>query len=205
MTSSCLFLSLTIFLAAAAAVAHGFSARLASTRPLDSRQLPSQAVESLSFLEALSSSTTVDAPTRERTDRSSASDEDSYDDDIEYYGNDELEYNIDLAVSRELHDPYHILLLGTTFEKPKITIPYVSSSLEYVLNMPELEAKDLSKFAQEQGLSCLGTWTREECLSLGRKLQLRDLVCRVVPYTVGGQRGWQAKNANEELGRVSSD
>jgi hypothetical protein len=190
-------MSLVLLSLVCSSFSHAFSARLALThgRPSTRARIP-----------ALAASTTVEPPTKDYTDRNSDelfyNDEEDDDDDRNYS---DLEYNIDLEVSRELKDPYHILLLGATFEKPKITIPYVSSSLEYVLNMPGTEAKDLSRFAREEGLSCLGTWTREECLGLGRKLQMRDIVCRVVPYTVGGQRGWQAKNANEELGRVSSE
>ncbi len=108
---------------------------------------------------------------------------------LEYLQDDDLE-------SRDMEDPFHILLMGSTFEKPKITVMYVSGSLEYVLDMPSTEAVELSKFAQENGLSCLGTWTREECLSLGKQLQVRDIVCRVVPFCEGGQRGWQAKDAS---------
>eukprot|EP00980_Cylindrotheca_fusiformis_P016240 scaffold4828_cov65-Cylindrotheca_fusiformis.AAC.1 len=61
--------------------------------------------------------------------------------------------------------------------------------------MPADEADELSKFSFENGMSCLGTWPREECLTLGRQLQVRDIVCRIVPYCEGGQRGWQAKDA----------
>jgi hypothetical protein len=64
------------------------------------------------------------------------------------------------------------------------------------LSMPKLEAVELSKFAKDQGMSCLGTWPREECLSLGKQLQRRDVKCRVVPYCEGGQRGWQAKDVS---------
>lgn len=144
----------------------------------------------------------MEAPNRERTDRSS-NEYNSFGDDDDDENYDDLEYNIDVKVSRLPEDPFHILLLGTTFDKPKITLPYVSSSLEYVLQMPSSEAFELSKFARDQGLSCLGTWTRVECVRLGRQLQRRDLVCRVVPYTVGGQRGWQAKDAGDVLDNVS--
>jgi hypothetical protein len=106
-----------------------------------------------------------------------------------------LEWLEDSMESREMDDPYHILLLGQTFEKPKITVPYVAGSLHYVLEMPLDEATELSQFSFDNGMSCLGTWPREECLSLGRQLQVRDIVCRVVPYCEGGQRGWQAKDA----------
>jgi hypothetical protein len=48
-------------------------------------------------------------------------------------------------------------------------------------------------------MSCLGTWSREECLSLGKQLQIRDIVCRVVPFCPGGQRGWQANDADSSF------
>lgn len=160
--------------------------------------------------------TTVEELTRERTDRRtrsgsySASEEEDYDDydedDYDAADTPPLEYLQDSATSREPDDPFHILLLGTTFDQPKVTVPYVSNSLEYVLSMPQGEAKELSQFAHDEGLSCLGTWTRNECLTLGRQLQVRDIVCRVVPYAPGGQRGWQAKdsysNNNNELNKV---
>lgn len=146
--------------------------------------------------------TTVEAPTREKTDRKTGRRRRS--DEYDSTGNDEddtdypdLEYLQDTSESREMSDPFHILLMGSTFEKPKVTVSYVSGSLEYVLAMPRLEALELSKFAQDEGMSCLGTWPREECLSLGRQLQVRDIVCRVVPYVEGGQRGWQARDANQ--------
>jgi len=147
--------------------------------------------------------TTMEPPTKERTERKTGGgtsrryDEDNIEDDNnddDDYG--DLEYLIDSSESREMEDPFHILLLGSTFEKPKVTISYVASTVEYVVSMPRTEAVELSKFAKDQGMSCLGTWPREECLSLGKQLQRRDLVCRVVPYCEGGQRGWQAKDMN---------
>lgn len=119
------------------------------------------------------------------------------DDTIQGTDYDDLEYLIDSAEAREMDDPFHILLLGSTFDKPKITVPYCAGSLEYVLAMPRMEAEEMSQFAKDNGLCCLGTWSREECLQLGRQLQIRDLVCRVVPFVEGGQRGWQAKDASE--------
>mmetsp|Transcript_4374 Transcript_4374/g.9459 ORF Transcript_4374/g.9459 Transcript_4374/m.9459 type:complete len:210 (-) Transcript_4374:385-1014(-) len=94
--------------------------------------------------------------------------------------------------SRDMKDPFHILILDQTFEKPKITVPYVASNLEYVLGMPLDDATDHSQWCYENGLSCVGVWPREECLALGRQLQLRDIVCRVVPFADGGHRAWQA-------------
>ena len=163
------------------------------------------------------STTTVDAPTRERTKedqatssrrpqrKRSSNDRDDYDlheDDKTDYP--DLEYLQDFAESRENDDPFHILLMGSTFELPKITVSYVSNSLEYVLAMPSLEATELSKFAKNEGFSCLGTWPRQECLELGKQLQRRDLVCRVVPFAEGGQRGWQAKDASSASSSSSS-
>ncbi len=113
-----------------------------------------------------------------------------------------LEWLEDASESREIDDPYHILLLGQTFDKPKITVPYVAGSLHYVLEMPLDEATELSQFSFEHGMSCLGTWSREECLSLGRQLQVRDIVCRIVPFCEGGQRGWQAKDTSGDLSNL---
>ena len=62
------------------------------------------------------------------------------------------------------------------------------TQLEYTLGMPPGDATDHASFAKEQGYSCLGVWKREECLDLGKKLQLRDIVCRVVPGAEGGGR-----------------
>ncbi|CAJ1955319.1 unnamed protein product [Cylindrotheca closterium] len=149
---------------------------------------------------------TIEAPTKEdierETRRRQGGDDDSIGDKEENFEDElrtkgPLEWLEDAEASREMDDPYHILLLGQTFEKPKITVPYVSNTLQYVLEMPEDEATELSQFSFENGMSCLGTWPREECLTLGRQLQVRDIVCRVVPFCEGGQRGWQAKDADE--------
>lgn len=147
----------------------------------------------------------MEPPTRERQDTTTTTEsiEEWTDNDIQRNG--PLEYLEDLDVSREMEDPFHILLMGSTFEKPKITVSYVSGSLEYVLDMPRMEATELSRFAQNEGMSCLGTWTREECLSYGRQLQVRDIVCRVVPFCDGGQRGWQAKDANNKFADYRSN
>lgn len=153
----------------------------------------------------IAATTTVEPPpsrverdtttTKRHTDRRRDDDMEEHDNDDNHNYND-LEYLIDSAESREMDDPFHIILLGSTFQKPKITVSYCATSLEYVLSLPPAEALEQSQFAQEQGLSCLGTWPREECLVLGRQLQRRDLECRVVPFVEGGQRGWQAKDAS---------
>jgi len=114
-----------------------------------------------------------------------------------------LEYLRDNAdVSCEDDDPFHILLMGSTFDEPRVNIEYVSVSLSYVLGMPADEARDHSQFACDQGMSCLGTWTHKECVELGGKLQARDIVCRVVPYSEGSFNGWQAKNTEGSSGDV---
>lgn len=105
----------------------------------------------------------------------------------------------DRLVSREVDDPFHILLLDETyFKNDRITIEYVASSCTYVLGMPYDEAAELAAHAEKEGFSCLGTWSHEECLRLGGQLQNRDLVCRVVPFCEGGDRAWQARNAQDE-------
>jgi hypothetical protein len=105
----------------------------------------------------------------------------------------------DPLVSREIDDPFHILLIDETFtQNSRITIPYVASSCAYVLGMPYDEAAELAAHAEKEGFSCLGTWGHEECVRLGRQLQNRDVICRVVPYCEGGDRPWQARNARED-------
>ena len=153
---------------------------------------------------------TTTAPPREKTERktrrktggggnNNGEEDDRSDnpDDIVRYNDAPMEYLEDEWSTRNPDDPFHILLLDTTFtQNDRVTIPYVSGCLTYVLGMPEDEATDLSKLAMLNGFSCLGTWEREECLKLGRQLQIRDCVVRVVPYVVGGSRGWQAKDAS---------
>ena len=107
----------------------------------------------------------------------------------------------DALISREDEDPFHILLLGETFEKNKrMSIEYAASSCVYVLQMPYDEAAELASHAKTEGFSCLGTWNHEECQRLGKQLQNRDLVCRVVPFCQGGDRAWQARNAESGEG-----
>ena len=145
---------------------------------------------------------TVTAPpppkteTKKETRRQSAEEID----DVTIYREGPLEYLEDEWATRDPEDPFHILLLSSTFDKKRITKSYVSGSISYVLGMPEDEAVELTVAAHDNGMSCLGTWEREECLKLGRQLQIRDIVCRVVPFVDGGQRGWQAKDASSGAG-----
>ena len=104
----------------------------------------------------------------------------------------------DVHISRDIDDPYHILLLDATFTNNKrITIEYVATSCAYVLSMPYDEAAELAAHAESEGFSCLGTWGHEECVRFGRQLQNRDIVCRVVPFCEGGDRAWQARDARD--------
>ena len=147
-------------------------------------------------------STTVAPPaidTEKGTRRKNDDKKESYDD--EYIRkNGPIEYlEDDLDQSRDLKDPFHILLLAETYLNPKVTVNYVSGSLQFVLDMPYEDSVDAAIFAKEQGMSCVGTWTREECLELGKALQQRDLCVRVVPFVPGGQRAWQAnKDASDQ-------
>lgn len=149
-------------------------------------------------------STVIDAPTKEdlerKVGRRQGGDdllgdaEENIEDAIRQQGPLEwLEDNPD--ESRDIEDPFHILILSQTYEKPKITVPYVASNLEYVLQMPIDDATEHSQFCFDHGMSCVGVWPREECLTLGRQLQLRDIVCRIVPFAEGGHRAWQADKA----------
>ena len=158
---------------------------------------PVQSRRSPSGVAPLQGATTVEPPTREKTDRKTRRDDDLVHDGKDEVDYPDLEYLIDSAEAREMEDPFHILLMQSTFEKPKITISYVAGSLEYVLAMPYDEAVEQSRFAKQEGFACLGTWPREKCLKLGRQLQMRDIVCRVVPFAEGGQRGWQAKDTSD--------
>jgi len=149
------------------------------------------------------STTTAPPPEKTRTDRKTnspnerTSDNDDDGDSVVRYNDAPLEYLVDdTTEARNPEDPFHILLLDTTFTKNKdVTQSYVSGCLSYVLGMPADDASELTKMAASNGVSCLGTWRREECLSLGRKLQVRDLHVRVVPFCEGGGRSWQAKAA----------
>jgi hypothetical protein len=142
---------------------------------------------------------TIEAPTRERVKRSSTTPnkDNNRDDGQEQQDKRKdgpLEYLQDPNESREMDDPFHILLLGETFvDRPKITLNYVSGNLQYILEMPFDDALDASMVAQDFGMACLGTWSREECLTYGRALRQRDLVVRVVPFAAGGNRSWQSK------------
>jgi hypothetical protein len=153
------------------------------------------------------SMSTVTAPPEEKTKTNrktggggASQDEDNRSndpDDIVRYNDAPMEYLEDEWATRNPDDPFHILLLDTTFTKnERVTVSYIAGCITYVLGMPNEEALELTAFAAENGFSCLGTWEREECLSLGKQLQSRDCVVRIVPYCQGGARGWQMKDAS---------
>jgi hypothetical protein len=62
---------------------------------------------------------------------------------------------------------------------------HVAKSCSDILGLSPSKAQDLSLFAKHQGFSCLGTWTREECLTMGEELLERQLDCRVIPFNEG--------------------
>jgi len=151
---------------------------------------------------------TTTAPPREKTRRQTSTRRKRPVDDNDYirkYNDNPLEYYEDEWATRDPEDPFHILLLDKTFEKERITVKYVSNSVSYVCDIPEDDAFELTSMAALNGMSCLGTWKRETCLSLGRKLQNMDIVCRVVPFCEGGSRPWQAKKGDMGEGWSADD
>uniref|UniRef100_A0A7S1YDG0 Adaptor protein ClpS core domain-containing protein n=1 Tax=Grammatophora oceanica TaxID=210454 RepID=A0A7S1YDG0_9STRA len=201
------FLSASLLLAAVMMTTWSLGA--SAFTPLSSTFVVSRRTRSSMTSNTRLSMSTVAAPpgteteTRRRRRRSEETrretDQDQEDDDpIEYLQD-------DMTVSRLPEDPFHILLLSATFEKPKVTVSYVASCLQYVLDMPYDDAKDAAVFCKEElGMACLGTWTHELCLKFGRQLQQRDLNVRVVPYTEGGTRSWQSKDGADGMESLKS-
>lgn len=66
-----------------------------------------------------------------------------------------------------------------------MSLEHAAESCTSILGIPSDKAQDLSLFAKHQGFSCLGTWTRKECLSMGEELLSQDLDCRVIPFNGG--------------------
>jgi len=97
-----------------------------------------------------------------------------------------LEYLYDAGEERRLDDMFHVILLPSTFRKEHMSIEHAAESCTEVLGMPSDRAHDLSLFAKHQGFGRLGTWAHDECLSIGEQLRSRDLDCRVVPCSGGG-------------------
>merc|ERR1712119_72255 len=87
----------------------------------------------------------IEAPTKEDLDRKVGRRSDRDDDDLLGDAEQDIEDAIreqgplewledDPLEERDMKDPFHILLLKRTFDKPKITVPYVATNLEYVLS-----------------------------------------------------------------------
>ena len=72
---------------------------------------------------------------------------------------------------------------------------YAAGALTLVLAMPDQAAIEHAEFAEDHGMSCLGTWLRDECIKFGEQLNARDVVVRVVPG-VRGKQDWQGDKAN---------
>lgn len=96
-----------------------------------------------------------------------------------------LEYLYEAGEERHSDDFFHLILMPSTFSKDNMSVEHATYSCADVLGISSEKAHDISLFAKHQGFSCLGTWTREECLSMGEELASRDLDCRVIPFNGG--------------------
>ena len=98
-----------------------------------------------------------------------------------------LEYLYDTAEERHSDDLFHIILLPSTFKSDmSVSVEDAALSTSEILGINYDHAYDMSVFARHQGFSTLGSWTREECLSLGEELLSNGLDCRVIPFNAGG-------------------
>lgn len=98
-----------------------------------------------------------------------------------------LEYLYDTAEERHADDLFHIILLPSTFKSDmSVSVEDAAISTSEILGINYDHAYDMSLFARHQGFSTLGSWTREECLSLGEELLSNGLDCRVIPFNAGG-------------------
>lgn len=96
-----------------------------------------------------------------------------------------LEYLYDeTEEERHSDDLYHILLMPSTFHKT--SIEHATEACTDILGIESEKAYSMSIFAKHQGFSTLGTWTHDECLSMGKELSSRDLDCRIIPFNRGG-------------------
>lgn len=112
---------------------------------------------------------------------------------LEYLYSDSDEFSSSLTQSGNSRDPdelCHLLLLGSTFTQtpPQMSDSYAVTSCIEVLPTGDLSpaaARDAVSFAKHEGMSRLGTYTREECLRYGQELRERceDFRCRVIPFT----------------------
>lgn len=95
-----------------------------------------------------------------------------------------LEYLYETQEERHSDDLYHILLMPSTFHKT--SIEHATEACTDILGIESEKAYSMSIFAKHQGFSTLGTWTHDECLSMGKELSSRDLDCRIIPFNRGG-------------------
>lgn len=93
-----------------------------------------------------------------------------------------LEYLYDANEERHADDLFHIILLPSTFNDMSVSVEDAALSTSEILGINYDQAHDMSLFARHQGFSTLGSWTREECLSLGEELLSNGLDCRVIPF-----------------------
>ncbi|KAL7524688.1 hypothetical protein ACHAXR_000675, partial [Thalassiosira sp. AJA248-18] len=84
-----------------------------------------------------------------------------------------LEYLYETGEERHSDDLFHIILMPSYFPQSTLSTEHSPKTITEVLRIPSGKGHDLSLFAKHQGFSCLGTWTREECLSLGEELLSR--------------------------------
>ncbi|KAL3808533.1 hypothetical protein ACHAXA_002700 [Cyclostephanos tholiformis] len=108
------------------------------------------------------------------------------DDQVNYSSVGGLEYLYEVGEERHSDDLYHIILMPSTFRKEQMSIEHAAESCSEILGIGSDKAWDISLFAKHQGFGCLGTWTREECLSMGEELLSRNIDCRVIPFNGGG-------------------
>ena len=94
-----------------------------------------------------------------------------------------LEYLYETQEERHSDDLYHILLMPSTFHKT--SIEHATEACSEILGIESEKAHSMSIFAKHQGFSTLGTWTHEECLSMGKELSSRELDCRIIPFNRG--------------------
>ena len=98
-----------------------------------------------------------------------------------------LEYLYDADEERHSDDLFHIILLPSTFKSDmSVSVEDAAISTSEILGINYDQAYDMSLFARHQGFSTLGSWIREECLSLGEELLSNGLDCRVIPFNAGG-------------------
>jgi len=117
---------------------------------------------------------------------------------VPVYMGDGLEYLYDVKSERDIDDPFHVILLGSTFRKNhEMSNQYIVANFGRILGYSQEQSLDATTFARHQGFSNLGTWTRDECLNIGNQLRFQGFECRIVPVT--------SDDEGEELGNGFDD